>query len=142
GGTYSILLVVLSLAAGLAALASTPREEDPQIVVPVANLVVSMPGASAAEVERQVATRAEKLIAQIDGIEDVYSVSSPGQAVITARFYVGTDREEAWVRLKQKIEANVGQLPPGVASWTVEPLEIDDVPVVAVTLYGAEVSDH
>lgn len=142
GGTYSILLVVLSLVAGAAALALTPREEDPQIVVPVANLVVSMPGASAAEVERQVATRAEKLIAQIDGIEDVYSVSSPGQAVITARFYVGTDREEAWVRLKQKIEANVWQLPPGVTSWAVEPLEIDDVPVVAVTLYAAEVSDH
>ena len=141
---YSVLLVVISLVAGAVALQVTPREEDPQIVVPVANLIVRMPGATAAEVERQVATRAEKLIYQIEGIEDVYSVSQPGVAVITARFFVGVDREEAWVRLQDKIDANVDQLPPGVAGWVVKPLEIDDVPIVTITLYGEDVAvdDH
>ena len=141
-GNSSILLLVLSLIAGGAALTLTPREEDPQIVVPVANVFVSVPGASVEEVERQVATRLEKLISQIDGIEYVYSVSRPGRAVVTARFFVGEDREESWVRLNDKIQANVDQLPPGVSGWVVKPVEIDDVPIVAVSLFSAAYDDH
>ncbi|HBP22548.1 MAG TPA: AcrB/AcrD/AcrF family protein [Planctomycetes bacterium] len=141
-GPYSILLILLSLVAGGAALAITPREEDPQIVVPAANLLIQMPGASAAEVERQVSTRLEKLLAQIEGVEYVYSTSMPGQAVVTARFYVGEDREDSLVRLHDKVQANQGVIPPGVSGWVVSPLEIDDVPIVNVTLTSARYDDH
>ncbi len=85
-GNLSVLLILISLIAGAAALMITPREEDPQIVVPIADVIVNMPGASAQEVERQVATRLEKLLYQIDGVEYVYSTSYPSQAIVTVRF--------------------------------------------------------
>lgn len=141
-GNLSVLLILLSLIAGIVALAVTPREEDPQIVVPIADIFVSMPGASAREVERQVSTRLEKLLYQIDGVEYVYSVSHPSMAVVTVRFYVGEDRERSWVKLYNKIHSNVDQIPPGVTGWVVKPVEIDDVPIVNITLFSAEHSDY
>jgi len=142
GGNLSVLLVVLSLAAGAAALLITPREEDPQIIVPVADVIVNMPGATAEEVERQVATRLEKLLYQIDGVEYIYSTSFPSMAVITVRFYVGQDRERSWVKLYNKIFGNTDQIPPGVTGWVVKPVEIDDVPIINLTLYSARYSDY
>jgi multidrug efflux pump subunit AcrB len=142
GGNLSVLLILISLIAGIVALYVTPREEDPQIVVPIADVVVSMPGASAREVERQVATRLEKLLYQIDGVEYVYSTSYPSQAVVTVRFFVGEDRERSLVKLQNKIQANIDQIPPGVAGWVVKPVEIDDVAVVNLTLYSDRYSDY
>ncbi len=141
-GNLSVLLIILSLMAGAVALSITPREEDPQIVVPLADVLVSMPGASVQEVERQVATRLEKLLYQIDGVEYVYSMSMPSMAVVTVRFYVGEDRERSWVKLHNKIQANIDQVPPGVAGWVVKPVEIDDVPIVNLTLYSHRYSDY
>ncbi len=141
-GSFSILLIIISLLAGGFALWLTPREEDPQIVVPVADVFISMPGATAAEVERQVATRLEKLMYQIDGVEYVYSMSFPSQAIVTVRFYVGQDREESWVKLHNKIMANIDQVPPGVTGWVIKPVEIDDVPIVNLTLYSDRYSDY
>ena len=120
----------------------TPREEDPQIVVPLADVLVSVPGASAREVERQVATRLEKLLYQIDGVEYVYSTSFPSQAIVTVRFYVGEDRERSWVKLHNKIQANIDQVPPGVTGWVIKPVEIDDVPIVNLTLYSDRYDDY
>jgi len=141
-GNFSILLILVSLVMGAAALFFTPREEDPQIVVPVADVFVNMPGASAREVERQVATRLEKLLYQIDGVEHVYSTSFEGSAMVTVRFYVGQNREASWVKLYNKIAANVDQVPPGVTGWVVKPVEIDDVPLVNLTLYSDRYSDY
>jgi multidrug efflux pump subunit AcrB len=141
-GNLSILLILLSLFAGAAALLITPREEDPQIIVPMADVLISMPGADAAEVERQVSTRLEKLLYQIPGVEYVYSTSYPGQAVVTVRFYVGQDLERSWVKLHNKIQANIDQVPPGVTGWVVKPVEIDDVPIVSLTLYSPSYSDY
>ncbi|MHC1729494.1 MAG: efflux RND transporter permease subunit [Syntrophobacteraceae bacterium] len=141
-GNLSVLLILISLIAGAAALWITPREEDPQIVVPIADVMVSMPGASAREVERQVSTRLEKLLYQIDGVEYVYSTSFPSQAVITVRFYVGQDRERSWIKLYNKIQSNIDQVPPGVTGWVVKPVEIDDVPIVKLTLYSNSHSDY
>jgi len=141
GGNLSVLLIVVSLLVGVAALQVTPREEDPQIVVPVADVLITMPGASAAEVERQVATRLEKLLYQIDGVEYVYSTSYPSMAVVMVRFYVGQDRERSWVKLHNKISANIDQVPPGVTGWVIKPVEIDDAAVVNLTLYSARYSD-
>lgn len=136
GGNLSVLLIVISLICGVAALMITPREEDPQIIVPIADVFVSMPGASAREVERQVATRLEKLLYQIDGVEYVYSTSYPSMAMVTVRFYVGEDRERSWVKLYNKIYSNIDQIPQGVTGWVVKPVEIDDVPIVNLTLYS------
>lgn len=140
-GNLSVLFILISLICGVVALAVTPREEDPQIVVPIADVLVSMPGASAREVERQVSTRLEKLLYQIDGVEYVYSTSFPSQAIVTVRFYVGEDRERSWVKLKNKIEANIDQIPPGVTGWVVKPVEIDDVPIVNLTLFSEREDD-
>jgi multidrug efflux pump subunit AcrB len=141
-GNLTVLVIVVSLLAGFAALYVTPREEDPQIVVPVADVFISMPGASAQEVERQVATRLEKLLYQIDGVEYVYSISRPSQAVVTVRFFVGEDRERSWVKLHNKIQANIDQVPPGVTGWVVKPVQIDDVPIVNLTLYSDRYNDY
>lgn len=137
----SILLILVALIAGVIALLLTPRQEDPQIVVPVADVFVQMPGASAEEVERQVSTRLERLLYQIDGVEYVYSMSRPGQAIVTVRFYVSQDREKSLVKLYNKIAMNTDIVPPGVTSWVVKPIEIDDVPIVNVTLWSECSSD-
>ena len=141
-GNLSVILILVSLIVGVVAIAATPREEDPQIVVPIADILINMPGASAREVERQVATPLEKLLYQIDGVEYVYSTSYPSQAVVTVRFYVGEDRERSWIKLYNKINSNQDLVPPGVAGWAIKPVEIDDVPVIDLTLYSARYSDY
>ncbi len=138
----SIILIIISLIAGLAALLVTPREEEPQIVVPLADVYVYFPGASAEEVEQLVSTRLEKLLWQIDGVEYVYSMSAPDIAIVTVRFYVGEDREDSLIKLYNKIQQNIDLVPPGLAGWIVKPVEIDDVPIVTLTFYGEHASDY
>ncbi|AXA36216.1 MAG: efflux RND transporter permease subunit [Candidatus Hydrogenedentota bacterium] len=140
-GNLSVLFIILSLAVGAIALLVTPREEEPQIVVPVADVLISVPGASAQEVEKQVATRLEKLLYQIDGVEYVYSVSRPGMAVVTARFYVGQDRERSLIKLYNKIYSNQDLAPPIVAGWVVKPVEIDDVPIINLTFTSCKLDE-
>src|SRR5262245_15238481 len=140
-GNLSILLVLATLTSGAAALTLTPREEEPQIVVPMADIFVRMPGASAEEVEQQVASKLERLLYQIDGVEYVYSMSRPGEAVVTVRFHVGENREASLVKLHNKIQMNTDAVPPGVTGWVVKPVEIDDVPLVNVTLWSATADD-
>jgi multidrug efflux pump subunit AcrB len=135
-GDVAILLVALSLILGVAALILTPREEEPQIVVPMADVLISAPGLSAEEVEKQITYRLERLLYQIDGVEYVYSMSRPGQCVVTVRFYVGEDREDSLLKLYNKIHSNVDQIPPDVKGWVVKPVEVDDVPIVNVTLWS------
>ncbi|MEI6166761.1 MAG: efflux RND transporter permease subunit [bacterium] len=135
-GNLAVLLMIISLVAGAVALLVTPREEDPQIVVPLADVMVSYPGGSAEEVERLVASRLERMLYQIDGVEYVYSLSRPGMAVVTVRFYVGQDREASLIKLYNKIFQNIDKTTPGIAGWVVKPVEIDDVPIVNVALYS------
>ena len=141
-GDTAVLLTVVSLILGLVSLWLTPREEEPQIVVPMADVFVSAPGLSAEEVEQQVTERLEKLLYQIDGVEYVYSTSQPGNCVVTARFYVGEDREDSLLKLYNKIHSNIDQVPPVVANWVVKPIEVDDVPIVIVTLWSDKYGDH
>ena len=130
----SLVLILLATLVGAAALWLTPREEDPQIVVPLADVYVNFPGHSATEVEQLVTTPLEKILYQIDGVEYVYSMSYPDRAIITVRYYVGEDRERSLVKLQKKIEENTDLVPPGVSGWVVKPVEIDDVPIVTLTL--------
>ena len=134
----SLILILLATLVGVAALVLTPREEDPQIVVPLADVYVNFPGHSAAEVEQLVSTPLEKILYQIDGVEYVYSMSKENQAIITVRYYVGEDRERSLVKLYKKIDENLDIVPPGVTGWVVKPVEIDDVPIVTLTLTGGQ----
>ena len=137
----SLILILLATVVGLTALWLTPREEDPQIVVPLADVYVSFPGHSADEVEQLIATPLEKILYQIDGVEYVYSMSREGQAIITVRYYVGEDRERSLVKLYKKIDENVDIVPSGVTGWVIKPVEIDDVPVVTLTLTSPDSDD-
>lgn len=138
----SIILIVFSIIVGVAALLITPREEDPQIVVPLADIYVNFPGHSASEVEQLVSSPLERVLYQIDGVEYVYSMSKENQAIITVRFYVGQDRERSLVKLFKKMDENRSQVPPGVTGWVMKPVEIDDVPVTTLTLKGTEQDTH
>ena len=135
------LFLVASLALGVFAVVALPREEEPQIIVPMIDVMVQMPGASPAEVEQRVTRPMEKLLWEIPGVEYVYSTSSPGLSMVIVRFYVGQNEEQAIVRLNQKLFANMDIIPPGVSAPIVKPRSIDDVPVMALTLWGGRYSD-
>ena len=135
-------VIIVSLLAGVWAISTTPREEEPQIVVPMADVEILAPGLPAGEIERHVTTRLEKLLAQIDGVEHVYSMSMPGRAIVTARFFVGEDREDSLVKIYNKIFSNTDLIPATVTSWVVRPIEIDDVPIVVATLFGDAPDAH
>lgn len=134
------LLALVALLLGLFAVLVTPREEEPQINVTMANVIIPFPGASSADVEKMVAAPAEHVLSQIQGIEHTYSVARPGVAVLTVQFQVGVPRTEALVRLYDVLNANQDWLPQGLGVMTpiVKPKGIDDVPVLAATLWTAD----
>ncbi len=132
------ILAITGLLLGLLAVAITPREEEPQIDVTMANVMVPFDGASAGEVEQLVATPLEQKLAEIEGIKHVYSISRPGMAVLTVEYEVGVARQPALVRLYNQVFSNQDWMPAGVGVGTplVKPKGIDDVPVMAVTLWS------
>jgi len=136
------LLALVGLLLGVFAVLVTPREEEPQINVTFANVFVPFPGASAQEVEALVASPAEQVLSEIDGIKHVYSTSSPGMAVLTVQYVVGENRTDAIVRLFSKIYSKQDWLPPGlgVGQPIVKPKGIDDVPIVSLTLWSDDPS--
>ena len=138
----SVIMIILSLCLGVAAILVTPREEDPQIVVPLADIYVSAPGASAEEVEKLVATPLERLLWQIDGVEYVYSRSSQDMAVVTVRFFVGEERENSILKIHNRIAMYQDQAPSIVKGWVIKPIEIDDVPIVNLTLFSSQSNDN
>ena len=132
------LLALLALLLGAFAVGVTPREEEPQINVTMANVLIPFPGAAVRDVEQMVAGPAEQVLSQISGIEHVMSVSRPGLAVITVQFKVGVPRTEALVRLYDAVNSNADWLPKnlGVLAPIIKPKGIDDVPIVTLTLYS------
>src|SRR5210317_240889 len=131
------LLALAALLLGMFAVIVTPREEEPQIDVTFANVFVAFPGASATEVENLVALPMEQVLAEIDGVKHVYSVSRPGVGVLTVQFKVGEPRTEALVRLYNAIYSNQDWQPRalGILPPLVKPKGIDDVPIVTATLW-------
>jgi multidrug efflux pump subunit AcrB len=135
------LVIGASLALGALAIVALPREEEPQIIVPMVDVLVEMPGATSAEVEQRVTRPMEQLLWEIPGVEYVYSTSSPGQSLVIVRFMVGQPEEAALVRLNQKLAANADRIPPGVVGPIVKPRSIDDVPIMAITVWSARYGD-
>ena len=124
-GPLAGIFIAAGIIAGVVALIATPREEDPQIVVPMADVEVAYPGHSPGETEQLVTRPLERLMWQLDGVEHVYSVSRRDGALVTVRFHVGEDRDRAMVRLRDKIEENRNIVPSGVTSWRVMPVSIN-----------------
>jgi multidrug efflux pump subunit AcrB len=135
-GGIPLTIFILAIVAGIAALHFTPREEEPQIVVPMVDVLIEAPGLSAEQVERQVATPVEKLLAQIPGVEHVYSTSSTGRAAVTLVFYVGEDREISILNTYNKLYANQDKVPGVVSRWMLRPIEVDDVPIMLLALWS------
>jgi len=135
------LVIVVSILIGLGAVLLLPREEEPQIVVPMIDVFVEMAGASPAEIEQRVTKPMEKLLWEIPGVEYVYSTSSAGSAMAIVRFKVGENEEDALVRLNEKLHANADRIPPGTVGPLIKPRSIDDVPVLAFTL-SSDRYDH
>ncbi len=133
------LIIIASLLLGLFAVLKTPREEEPQIIVPMADVVVQMPGATAKEVEQRITFPMEKLIWEVPGVEYVYSTSSPGQSMVVVRFLVGQDQEKAFVRLREKLQGHYDIIPPGATQPIIKARSIDDVPILALTLHSRTV---
>jgi multidrug efflux pump subunit AcrB len=119
---------------GMGAVYMLPREEEPQIVVPMIDVMVQMPGASSKEVEERVTKPMEKLLWEIPGVEYIYSTSSPGSSIAIVRFKVGENEEQAIVNLNQKLFANADLIPQGASQPLVKVRSIDDVPILALTL--------
>ena len=138
GAQITPLLALLALLLGAFAVLVTPREEEPQINVTMANVIIPFPGASVRDVEQMVAIPAEQVLSQITGTEHVMSLSRPGVAVLTVQFKVGVPRTEALVRLYDTVQSNADWLPQGlgVQPPLVKPKGIDDVPIVSLTLFS------
>jgi multidrug efflux pump subunit AcrB len=130
------LFIAASLAIGAFAVAIIPREEEPQILVPMLDIATAMPGASPAEVEQRVTLPIENLVHQISGVEYVYSTSAPGQSLVIVRFLVGTPQEDALIKVYSKLYSNFDRMPPGVSQPLIKARSIDDVPILALTLWG------
>ncbi len=137
----SPLLMMAALAIGLLGLVFTPRQEDPQISVPMIDVFVQYPGASASQVASLVTEPLERIMHEIPGVRHVYSVSERGQAMVTIRYRVGEELGPSIVKVHDKLQSNLDKIPPGVSMPLVKPKGIDDVPVVTVTLSSDSVDD-
>jgi multidrug efflux pump subunit AcrB len=136
------LIVGASLLLGLFSILATPREEEPQIVVPMVDVYLPMPGSSPKEVEERLVIPFEKKIWEIKGVEYLYSASRPGMGIVTVRFVVGENMEQSLVKLYNKVMSNRGLLPPGSGEPLVVPKSIDDVPILSLTLWSERYDHH
>lgn len=130
------LVIVAALLLGAFSILKTPREEEPQIVVPMLDVFAQMPGASSDEVAQRISLPMEKLLREVPGVEYIYSISHPGMSMLVVRFYVGTKEEDAIIQTYNKLYSNLDRIPPGVSQPTIKVRSIDDVPVMALTLWG------
>lgn len=136
------LFIGASILLGALAVALLPREEEPQIVVPMIDIFVEMPGSTVKEVEQRITRHVEKLAWELPGVEYIYSTSSPGQSLTIVRFLVGWDEEKAIVQLYQKLYANLDRIPAGASRPLLKPRRIDDVPILALTFHGGGYDAH
>ncbi|MGB8010179.1 MAG: efflux RND transporter permease subunit [Terriglobales bacterium] len=130
------LVIVAALLLGAFSILQTPREEEPQIIVPMLDVFVQMPGASPEEISQRVSLPMEKLLREVPGVEYVYSISQPGVSMLIVRFYVGSKEEDAIVQTYNKLYSNFDRIPPGVSQPIIKVRSINDVPIMALTLWG------
>ncbi len=137
----TVLVIVFSLLAGLFAFVVTPREENPQIVVPAANVLVQKPGASPREVEELIVKPLEAILQGMPGVEHTYGMALDSLGVVSVQFYVGENKEDALVKLYDRIMSNIDRLPPGTRQPLIKPVDVDDVPILTISLSSGELAD-
>lgn len=137
----SPLLFIAMMLVGIYGLYATPRQEDPQISVPMIDIMLQMKGASSQEISRLVVSPLERLVSEIKGVKHVYSVSDEGMGIITLEFDVGEEIERAIVLAHNKVQANLDLMPPGAEIPLIKPKEVDDVPVLTLTLWSHSIDD-
>ncbi|HSB44708.1 MAG TPA: efflux RND transporter permease subunit [Nitrospira sp.] len=142
GSKLTPLIMLGTLLLGLFAIVVTPREEEPQIIVPMADVWLPFPGASAKIVEEQLTKPFERKFSEIKGVEYVYSISRPGGALIIVRYFVGQPMEQSLVDLYDKLMSNQDLLPPGAETFLVKPKDVNDVPIVTVTLSSQRYGEY
>jgi multidrug efflux pump subunit AcrB len=135
------MILIVALLVGLVGLFFTPRQEDPQISVPMIDVFVQYPGASAEQVASLVTEPLERLLQEIPGVRHTYTATQRGQAMVTVRFYVGEDMGESIVKVRDKILSNMDKIPPNVQQPLIKPVAVDDVPIVTLTLWSADIDD-
>lgn len=138
----TILLMIGFLLIGGYSTMLIPREEEPQIDVPIADIYVGFPGAGPKEVETKLVAPLEKVVSNVKGVEYVYSTSMQGQAMLIVQFYVGEDVERSMVKLYDELMKNMDKMPPGVTMPLIKTRAIDDVPVLGLTLWSEKYSDY
>ena len=137
----TILVIVVAILAGWLAIASTPREENPQIVVPAANIIVSKPGASPEEVQQLIVKPLEAILQGMNGVEHTYGLAMDSLGVVSVQFYVGQDKEDSLVKLYDRIMSNIDRMPPGTRQPLIKPVDVDDVPILTVSLSSNTLGD-
>jgi multidrug efflux pump subunit AcrB len=135
------MILIVSLLVGLIGLFFTPRQEDPQISVPMIDVFVQYPGASADQVSSLVTEPLERLLLELTGVRHTYTATERGQAMVTVRFKVGQDMGESIVKVRDKILSNMDKIPPDVKPPLIKPVSVDDVPIVTLTLWSEDVDD-
>ncbi|MEI6655483.1 MAG: efflux RND transporter permease subunit, partial [Verrucomicrobiota bacterium] len=135
------LIIIAAVLLGAAAIVLLPREEEPQIKVPMVDVMVAMPGSSAKEVEERATRPMEKLLWELSGVEYIYSTSRDSESLLIVRFKVGEDPQASLVKLTEKLRSNFDRIPPGVGAPLVKPKSIDDVPILGLTFHSTRY-DH
>src|SRR5258708_21955788 len=138
----TLLFVIAAILLGAMSILKTPREEEPQIIVPILDVMVAMPGVSAEEVKERVTIPMEKLLRDVSGVDYVYSISRPGMSLVIVRFDVGQREEDAIVRTYNKLYSNFDRIPPNASKPLIKVRAIDDVPIVALTLWGPNYNSY
>jgi multidrug efflux pump subunit AcrB len=138
----TILIILVALLAGTMAILSTPREENPKIVVPAANIIVSKPGASPDEVQQLIVKPLEAILQGLKGVEHTYGMAMDSMGVVSVQFAVGQNKEDSLVKLYDRIMSNIDRLPPGTRPPLIKPVDVDDVPILAISLSSNTLDDR
>jgi len=138
----TILIVLVAVLAGIMAVLNTPREENPQIVVPAANIIVSKPGASPEEVQQLIVKPLEAILQGLKGVEHTYGMAMDSMGVVSVQFAVGQNKEDSLVKLYDRIMSNIDRMPPGTRQPLVKPVDVDDVPILTISLSSNAMDDR
>jgi len=138
----TLLIIFVALLAGSMAILNTPREENPQIVVPAANIIVSKPGASPDEIQQLIVKPLEAILQGLKGVEHTYGMAMDSVGVVSVQFAVGQNKEDSLVKLYDRIMSNIDRMPPGTRQPLVKPVDVDDVPILTISLSSASLDDR
>lgn len=135
----TVLIIIFAFLAGITAFLNTPREENPQIVIPAANIIVTKPGASPDEVEQLIIKPLEAILQGMRGVEHTYGIATDSMGIVTVQFKVGENKEDALVRLYDHVMSNIDRIPPGARQPLIKPIDVDDVPILTISLSSDKV---